>query len=269
MTNERPDLEKEIQSERESLLRRIQNWLEMPMLVLAFVWLALFVAEIIWGLNPFLIISGYVIWGLFILEFLIGITVAPRKRTYLRQNLLKVIALIAPALRIFRIFAVLRLTRVAGMARGLRMLRIVSSVNRGMRALGATMQRRGFGYIVILTIIVTLVGAAGMYSFEVEGPDDRGFENYGEALWWTAMIITTIGSEYWPQTAAGRFLCFFLSLYSLGILGYLTATLATFFVGRDAERSDAELPSAKSVAALRAELAELRQELRNREDRGN
>ncbi len=35
-----------------------------------------------------------------------------------------------------------------------------------MRALGASMGRRGFGYVVALTMIVTLAGAAGMYAFE-------------------------------------------------------------------------------------------------------
>jgi len=37
----------------------------------------------------------------------------------------------------------------------------------------------------------------------------------GEALWWTAMIMTTMGSQYWPQTIEGRMLCVFLALYAL------------------------------------------------------
>lgn len=266
MADERPDLEKEIKLERQSLLKRIRSWLEVPMLVLAFVWLALFVVEIIWGLNPLLETSGYIIWGLFVFEFAVSITLAPRKLHYLRQNWLKVVSLLAPALRLFRVFVVLRmarLSRLAGMSRGLRLLRLISSINRGMRALSATMRRRGFGYVVTLTLIVTLVGAAGMYSFELEAPDGSGFDNYGEALWWTSMILTTLGSEYWPQTVAGRILCFFLALYSFGVFGYITATLATFFVGRDAERDDAELASAKSISALQAEITELRKELNN------
>ncbi|HET6527447.1 MAG TPA: ion transporter, partial [Balneolaceae bacterium] len=260
----RPKLKKEIELERESLLKRIHRWLEVPMLVLAFVWLALFVAEIIWGLNPLLEISGYIIWGLFVFEFAVSITLAPRKLHYFRQNWLKVISLLAPALRVFRIFAILRvarLSRLARMSRGLRLLRLVSSINRGMQALASTMRRRGFGYILTLTFIVILVGAAGMYSFELEAPDG-GFDNYGEALWWTAMILTTLGSEYWPQTASGRILCFFLSLYSFGVFGYITATLATFFVGRDAEENPTPA-SANSISALQSEIVELREEVRN------
>lgn len=64
-----------------------------------------------------------------------------------------------------------------------------------------------------------------------------GFESYGDALWRKSMLITTIGSQFWPQTAEGRILCFPLSLYGVDVFGYITASLASFFVDRDAARS--------------------------------
>lgn len=262
MSTEQPPLQEDLHKERQALLEQLQDWLETPMVVLAFLWLALFVVEVIWGLTPLLEIAGYVIWVLFIVEFALGLTLAPSKRQYLRHNWLKGLALIAPALRVFRIFRVLRLFRAAGMSRGLRLLRVLSSLNRGMRALAASMGRRGFGYVVLLTLIVALVGAAGMYAFESTTPGGQGLENYSDALWWTAMIMTTLGSDYWPQTAEGRALCFFLSLYAFAIFGYVTATLATFFIGSDAESDEAELASAKSVAALHREIAALGDEIR-------
>lgn len=76
------------------------------------------------------------------------------------------------------------------------------------------------------------------------------------------MIMATLGSEYWPQTAEGRVLCGFLALYAFGIFGYVTATLATFFVGRDAENNDAEVAGAKQLTALRDEISALRSEIR-------
>jgi len=41
----------------------------------------------------------------------------------------------------------------------------------------------------------------------------------------------------------------------------VTATLATYFVGRDAENSEAELAGAKELADLRKELIALRGEI--------
>ncbi len=52
--NERTPAEHQLISERQTLLDRLQDWLEIPMLVLAFIWLALFVVEIVqaWAALP-------------------------------------------------------------------------------------------------------------------------------------------------------------------------------------------------------------------------
>lgn len=239
------------------LLARLQAALETPMLVLALAWLALFVVEAVRGLGPLLTVLGHVIWAVFVLEFALGFALAPGKRVFLRHNWLKGIALLAPALRVLRAVRVLRLSRAASVVRGTRLLRIVSSLNRGMRALGRSMGRRGMGYVVALTVLVTVAGAAGMYAFESE--DGRqGFADYGDALWWTAMLMTTMGSAYWPEPPAGRVLCLLLSLYAFGVFGYVTAAIASFFVGRDAEAGAGEVAGQASVDALRREIEALR-----------
>ncbi len=168
-----------------------------------------------------------------------------------------------PALRVFRVFRVVRVLRAARAVRGLRLVRVLTSLNRAMKALGATMSRRGFGYVVALTVVVTLVGAAGMLAFEgARLGGTGGWSSYGSAVWWTAMIMTTLGSDYWPQTTAGRMLCLVLALYGFAIFGYVTATLATFFIGRDAENDEAELASAQSISELRGEIHALREDIR-------
>lgn len=254
----------EIERERENLLERLQEWLEIPMLLLAVAWLGLFVAEMVWRLTPLLLASGYVIWGIFIFDFLLKFALAPHKIRFLRKNWLGIIALVIPAFRVFRIVNLLRLSRVAtaaGAVRGLRVLRMLTTINRAMKALGATMERRGFGYVMLLTLLTTFAGAAGMYSFERHLPDGEGLQSYGEALWWAAMVMTTMGSQYWPQTAEGRLLCFFLALYSFTVFGYVTATLASFFIGRDAENEEAELASARSIAELQKEISALTEQI--------
>src|SRR3546814_14913868 len=103
-----------------------------------------------------------------------------------------------------------------------------------------------------LTLIIVSVGAAGMYAFE---SGDEGFRSYGEALWWTAMLVTSIGSEFWPQTAEGRILCLILSIYGFAIFGYVTATLASLFVGQDAKRSEERRVGKECVSTCRSRWA--------------
>jgi len=246
--------------ERNEVLQKLEDWLETPMVVLGFVWLALLVVELAWELSPLLETIGTAIWIIFILDFALKLTLAPDKVAYLKSSWLTAIALVVPALRVFRIVRVVRLLRVARAARGLRLVRVVTSLNRGMKALGATMGRRGLGYVLALTTVVTLAGAAGMYAFEKDVPG--GLDSYGSALWWTAMLMTSMGSQFWPETPEGRVLCFLLSLYGFGVFGYVTATLATFFIGRDADDEGAEIAGARSIDALRADIAALREDLR-------
>jgi voltage-gated potassium channel len=149
---------------------------------------------------------------------------------------------------------------VARAVRGLRLLRLITSFNRGMRALSATLGRRGFGYVSLLSALVTLLGAAGMYAFEKDVADGA-MDSYATALWWTAMLMTTMGSEYWPKTGEGRLLCILLALYAFGVFGYVTATIATFFIGRDAENERAEIAGAKEIEMLSSQIALLRSDI--------
>lgn len=253
--------EQQLDEERRALLERLENWLEKPMLVLAFAWLALLVAELVWGEARLFEVFGTSIWILFVVDFAVKLVLAPDRPAYLKRNVLTVLSLMLPALRIARIVPAVRALRLARAARGVRLLRVLGSMNRGMRALSAALSRRGFGYVAALTLLVFLAGSAGMYAFE-RGMSETGLNDYGTALWWTAMVMTTMGSDYWPRTSEGRLLCFLLALYAFTVFGYVTATLATFFIGRDAENDQAELAGGRSVAALSSEIAQLRDEVR-------
>ena len=76
------------------------------------------------------------------------------------------------------------------------------------------------------------------------------------------MVMTTLGSDFWPRSLEGRALCFLLALYAFAVWGYITASLATFFLGRDADRDDAEIAGQKGLDRLRSDIASLAAEVR-------
>src|SRR3546814_20311281 len=82
---------------------------------------------------------------------------------------------------------------------------------------------------------------------------------------WSSDVCSSDLSEFWPQTAEGRILCLILSIYGFAIFGYVTATLASLFVGQDARDKAA---SAAAVESLQSELAALRADMRSEERRG-
>ena len=265
MADPRPTAEREaLDTERWELLRRVSRGLEMPMTVLGFAWLLLVIVELTRGLSPFLERVGYVIWALFGVHFLLEFVLAPRKIAYLRGNWITVVALVAPAFRVFSVFRVLRVLRAT---RGLRLLRVVTSINRGMRSLGRLMGRRGLGYVASLTVLVVAGGAAGVYALE-RNVAGSPVTDFGSALWWTAMVITTMGTDWFPRSPEGRLLCLLLATYGFAIFGYVTAAIASIFVSRDAGDEGSELASARQVELLLQEVAALRRELGGRVDSG-
>ena len=233
----------------------LEEWLRVPMLVLSAAWFGILVLDLTGNSGPVLATVGTVIWIIFIAEFVVRFAIAPQKRRFLGRNLLTIVALLAPALRLLRIAAI---ARASGVVRGFRLVRVVGVVNRSMNALRRTLRRRAFGYVAVLTAAVWFAGAAGMYNLEPAHEVQGGFTSYWDAVWWTGMLLTSIGSQYWPQTTEGRVLGFLLALYGLGILGYVTATLASFFIGRDALSHEGEVASSDEIRQLRRDIAALK-----------
>lgn len=233
MDDSRTPLDDDDPRARLAVLHDLEELVEVPMIVLGFVWLVLLVIELAWGFTPALEVASVVIWVLFLLDFALKVALAPDRLAFVRREWFTVLSLFVPALRVLR-FA--RAFRVLAALRGLRLVRVVATLNRSFRAAGRVFERRGAGYVATLTLLVAFGGAAGMYAFE--GGEGGGFDDYGTALWWTAMLLTTMGSESWPRTLEGRALCLLLSVYGFAMFGYVTAALASLFVSRD--RADAD-----------------------------
>src|SRR5690349_16204787 len=90
--------------ERLRLLQHINTLVDRPLVFLSFVWIGLVVVDFTNGLSPLLRTTSDAIWGLFILDFVVELTIAPRKLSYLRQNWLTALSLLLPAFRMLRIF---------------------------------------------------------------------------------------------------------------------------------------------------------------------
>lgn len=254
--------------ERWRVLHQMDAWLRVPMAGLSLAWLAIVLFELIAGSSTLLETVGVAIWVVFLAEFALRLTLAPAKLSFMSRNWLTVLALLLPAIRLFHS---LRILRAARALRGARLVRIVGTANRSMNALRTALRRRRFGYVLGLTALVLALGAAGMLSFEPADEVTNGFTSYWDALWWTGMLLTSIGSDFWPDTTEGRVLTALLSVYGLAVFGYITASFASFFVGRDAEEAEHARARATEMATLMAEVRALREALadRDREPHGN
>lgn len=203
------------------------------MLVLSGIWSVLLVLEFTRGLSPWLQTLSDAIWVSFVAQFAVEFLAAPSKKLYLRKQWITAISLALPAFRLLRLVRLARVARIARAARGIRLARLLGAMNRGMRTLALGFRRRGIGYLTLLTVLIVITGGAGMYRFEQDAAGGPGFPDYATALWWTAMLLTTMGADYWPRTPEGRLLCLLLAIYGFAVFGYVTAAIAAYFVGKD------------------------------------
>lgn len=240
---------------RPRLLRTVEARLEAPMVVLSFVWLALLVVELVTGLGPVLTTIVTTIWVLFIVDFSLRLWLADDRVDYVKRNWLTALSLVVPALRMFR---ALRAYAFLRSVRGVRAVRVAGSFNRALRALGKTFRRRGFGYVVAATGLVVVLAAAAMPGFESRA---EGFRNLGDTLWWAVMMVLSVGSEAWPASIEGRVVGFLLALWGFTVLGYVAATLTSFFLDRDAHDEEGQLAGSGELRMLRDELQAIRKAL--------
>jgi voltage-gated potassium channel len=82
--------------------------------------------------------------------------------------------------------------------------------------------------------------------------------NFGQGLWWAVVTVTTIGyGDHYPVTAFGQGVAVILMMVGISLIGVLTATVASYFVGQDLDRDKADR------AMLKTELEQSRADREN------
>ncbi len=232
--------------------------LELPMLILSFVWLCILVSELAYGANLILSSLGTVIWMLFVLYFIIRLIAVANRTALLKSNWLFLLAIFVSLLRFFPFFHSYPLVRAVTATFGMQVIWIFASADQGMRSVRRYLGRRGVGYALALTFVVAFAGAAGMLHFELASEDPESIRTFPRALWWTAMQMTNIGSAYSIKSTGARIICLSISIYAAVMFGYLTALFATFFIDRDVKDPKSDVIRDKSLQKIQEEIVQLR-----------
>jgi voltage-gated potassium channel len=196
-----------------------------PMIVLAVLWLPVLILPVVVHLSPAVsdAFNGidYVVWALFTVEYLVKLYLAPRRRSFVRGHLIDLIVIVVPVLRPVR---ALRLVRLVRLGRG---ALIATEVLRRARSI---LTHRGLHFVLLAVAVLIFVCAALEKAFEA-GTKGSNIHSYADALWWAVVTVTTVGyGDRFPVTAAGRGIAVVLMLVGIGLVGVVTATLASYFI---------------------------------------
>lgn len=219
---------------REELREGLDRYLDLPLALASLALVLIAIIQLGGEVEPpwdgRMEVLGWALWGLFFVEFAAKFVLAPNKRRYVTRRWLDVLVLLVPFLRFLRLLRVLRVTRAFPV------FRLLVFGGRGSGATLTLLRRRRLGQLALISAMVVLVGAALIFILENAAPGGQ-IRTFGDALYWSSTIITTVGNELYPVTGGGRILAFLLMLYAVGIFSYFIASIATLFVGLDAEQA--------------------------------
>jgi voltage-gated potassium channel len=245
---------REDQATREELREKLDRYLDVPLALASVVVVLLIIiqlsGEVRGSWERRLEVLSWALWSLFFLEFLVKFSLAPVKRHYLRKHWLDILVVLVPFLKFLRLARVFRATRA------LPVLRLLIFGGRGSESALTLLKRRRLGQLAIVSTMVILLGAATGFLLEVEASGSQ-MRTFGDALWWSATLVTTVGSELYPVTAGGRILGFLLMLYAIGVFSYFIGAIASVLVESDTRRTS-ETENEGGVSLSRGELDTLR-----------
>jgi voltage-gated potassium channel len=230
----------------EQRLDRFSARIDPVMMVLALAWLPVLVIPFVTQLHGAIALAfaviDYVIWAAFALEYLVKLRLAINKWHFVGHHLLDLAMVAVPILRPLRLARLLRIIRLE---------RVVIVLVAGLKRARAMLTHHGLQF-VLLAVATIMFAAAGLeLYFERHSTGPTAIHNFGDALWWAIVTVTTVGyGDKVPMTGAGKWVATVLMLTGIGLVGTLTANIAAYFV--EEQRSS-------DLDEIKAQLTELRQ----------
>jgi voltage-gated potassium channel len=150
-----------------------------------------------------------VAWAVFLIDYFVSLWLAPDRSEYMRTHVIQAIGVLFPPLRILLIFHV-----------------TYEVMRHSRKAFGDRVRL----YLVYASTLIISLSSLLVMLAERNAPGAT-IRNYGDALWWAAETISTVGyGDMYPVTITGRIFAVSLMINGFLILSVLTATVAQKFV---------------------------------------
>jgi voltage-gated potassium channel len=186
-----------------------------------------------------------VTWWTFVVDYAVRLLLARRRWAFVRGHLIELASVVVPMLR------------------PLLLLRVVAVLE---RALEDNLGGRLTVYVTAVTGLAVGVGSLAVLGAEQQQPG-ANITDFDTALWWATTTATTVGyGDHYPVTGQGRLIATVLMLCGIGLIGVVTASLASYIVDRVTETDESVeqrthhdvVQLLTEVRALRDEVAEMR-----------
>lgn len=216
--------------------------------------------------ETILLSADFGICILLLFDFLLSFWRAPRRAEYFLKrggwlDLLGSIPVV-PGLTWTAIFRLARLNRMIGIIRRLRGEERVAVITDARENPARSALLTTIGLAILLATIASLL----ILRFE-RGAAGANITTGATAFWWAIVTMTTVGyGDFVPVTPSGRILAVALMGFGVGILAVLTSFLASNFMIVRHDQDDIITLMREENAVIRAELADLKALIAQRQE---
>ena len=239
---------------RHDLVEDVERVTKYPMTLLGFAWLVVAIIVVTTDVSStastVLVGILFTLWVILLVEYLVRLVITPDRRDYLKRRWAEPVTVVAPPLQGWRFVGIEKMCLL---------------IHEGALRVEAILKHHSLFRVLIAAAGTLMLGAWLVLLFE-ENAKGSNIHNYPDALWWAIVTVTTVGyGDRYPMTSGGRAVAVVLMLVGIGLIGVLTATVASVFIKEhtDANRQEyrrghADLGERLSVISDRLADIELR-----------
>ncbi len=229
---------------RHDVVEAIEHVTRYPMTLLGMAWLVVAIVTLTRHVNgdttTILVAVLFTLWAITAAEYLVRLTLCPDRKGYLRRRWVEPVTVALPIFQGWHVIGMERVTVV---------------IHEGLLRVESVLRHHSLFRVLGAAVGTILIGSWLTLLFEQNQPG-ANIHSYPDALWWAIVTVTTVGyGDRTPVTAGGRVVATVLMLLGIGLIGVLTATVASVFVKEHTDANKEELR--RSHAGLGDQLAQI------------
>lgn len=204
---------------RHDLVDRIEQTTKIPMSLLGVAWLVLAIVVLTTDVNSsastIAVSTLFILWVIVLVEYLVRLVVTPDTRGYLKRRWVEPATVVVPAFQGWHIIGIERMSLL---------------LREGELRAEYILRHHSLFRVLIAVVATLFLGAWLVLLFE-ERAKTGNIHDYPDALWWAIVTVTTVGyGDRYPTTEGARIVAVVLMLVGIGLIGTLTATVASVFI---------------------------------------
>src|SRR5260221_7958058 len=203
---------------RHDLVDQIERVTKYPMCLVGMAWLVIVVVVVTTDVNSSasipLVGTLFALWAILLVEYVVRLVVTPDRRGYLKRRWVEPATVAVPPLQGWHLVGIEKMSLL---------------VHEGELRVEAILKHHSLFRVLIAAAATLFLGAWLVLLFE-ENAKGSNIHSYPDALWWAVVTVTTVGyGDRYPGTEGGRVVAAVLMLLGIGLIGVLTATVASVF----------------------------------------